>query len=84
MISVYNIKPKFQRSLRPVLELLHRMGVTANGITWSGIVLSAIGGAAFWFHPDGYMLAVIPAVLVCAHGSQNALDGMMAHLQPAE
>lgn len=77
MISVYNIKPKFQQLLRPVLELLHRMGVTANGITWSGIVLSAIGGAAFWFHPYGYMLAVIPAVLF-VRMAINALDGMMA------
>lgn len=77
MISVYNIKPKFQRLLRPVLELLHRMGVTANGITWSGIILSAIGGAAFCFHPYGYMLAVIPAVLF-VRMAINALDGMMA------
>lgn len=77
MISVYNIKPKFQAMLLPVLQLLHRTGVTANGITWSGIVLSALSGVAFWYHPFGYMLALTPVVLF-VRMAINALDGMMA------
>jgi CDP-diacylglycerol--glycerol-3-phosphate 3-phosphatidyltransferase len=77
MISVYKIKPKFQAFLLPVLQLLHRMGVTANGITWSGIILSALSGVAFWYHPSGYMLALTPIVLF-VRMAINALDGMMA------
>ena len=37
MISVYSIKPQFQRILTPILELLHRAKVTANQITWRAL-----------------------------------------------
>lgn len=77
MISVYKIKPKFQQLLRPVLELLHKMGVTANAITWSGILLSLAGGVLFWMHPYGKIFLLIPAVLF-VRMAINALDGMMA------
>ena len=44
MISVYSIKPQFQRILTPVLELLHHANVTANQITlWAGILSLVIG-----------------------------------------
>jgi len=77
MISIYNIKPKFQQLLRPVLVKLHAWGVTANGITWSAIVLSfCIGGLFFW-KPSGFMLVVLPASLLIRM-ALNALDGMMA------
>ncbi len=49
MISIYNIKPKFQAFLRPVLDLLHKMGVTANQITTGSLLLSLITGLLFWF-----------------------------------
>lgn len=77
MISVYKIKPKFQQLLRPVLELLHKMGVTANAITWSGILLSLAGGVLFWMHPYGKIFLLIPLVLF-VRMAINALDGMMA------
>jgi CDP-diacylglycerol--glycerol-3-phosphate 3-phosphatidyltransferase len=77
MISVYKIKPAFQRLLKPVLELLHKMGMTANAITCCGIVLSAAGGVIFWLHPYGKIFLLIPAVLF-VRMAINALDGMMA------
>jgi CDP-diacylglycerol---glycerol-3-phosphate 3-phosphatidyltransferase len=77
MISVYKIKPKFQQLLRPVLELLHKMGITANMITWSGILLSLGVGVLFWLHPHGKIFLVIPAALF-VRMAINALDGMMA------
>lgn len=77
MISIYNIKPKFQQLLRPVLVKLHALGVTANGLTWSAIILSfAIGGLFYW-KPSGFMLIVLPVVLLLRM-ALNALDGMMA------
>ncbi len=77
MISVYNIKPKFQKLLRPVLVRLHGMGVTANGITWSAILLSAAIGGLFYWKPYGWMLIVLPVSLL-VRMALNALDGMMA------
>lgn len=77
MISIYNIKPKFQQLLRPVLVKLHAMGVTANGITWSAIVLSFAVGGLFYWKPFGFMLNVLPVSLL-VRMALNALDGMMA------
>jgi CDP-diacylglycerol--glycerol-3-phosphate 3-phosphatidyltransferase len=77
MISLYNIKPKFQKLLRPVLVKLHAAGVTANGITWSAIILSFIVGGLFYWKPSGVMLLVLPLALL-VRMALNALDGMMA------
>ena len=77
MISVYNIKPKFQQLLKPVLEKLYKAGITANQITIAAIVFSMALGIGFWFHPYGKMFLIIPAGLFFRM-ALNALDGMMA------
>jgi len=79
MISLYNIKPRFQQLLRPVLEFLHKYGVTANAITWSAIVLSFLAGAFFWWKPNGISLIIVPLSLL-VRMALNALDGMMARI----
>lgn len=44
MISVYDLKSRFQTLLRPICERLARHGVTANQVTITAIVLSIIYG----------------------------------------
>ena len=39
MISMYKLKPKFQQLLKPLLKGFHKIGITANGITWMAILL---------------------------------------------
>ncbi len=77
MISTYTIKPKFQQLLKPVLEWLFKISITANTITWCAILLSAAIGLAIWLHPFGLMLLVLPIALLIRM-ALNALDGMMA------
>jgi CDP-diacylglycerol--glycerol-3-phosphate 3-phosphatidyltransferase len=77
MISIYSIKPKFQQLLKPVLELLYKMGMTANAITWIAILLSIGTGALLWIHPYGLSFIILPAALL-VRMALNALDGMMA------
>lgn len=77
MISVYLIKPKFQQLLKPLLGIFHRVGITANGITWMAILLSTAIGVLFWFFPNGHMLWIF-AVGLLVRMALNALDGMMA------
>jgi CDP-diacylglycerol--glycerol-3-phosphate 3-phosphatidyltransferase len=77
MLSVYNIKPKFQQLLRPVLRKLHQWGISANAITWAAIVLSFLAGGFFWWKPNGISLVVLPVCLLFRM-ALNALDGMMA------
>jgi len=79
MISVYSIKPQFQRVLTPILELLHRAKVTANQITWWACILSLVIGILFWFVGDvGRWLYLCLPVGLLIRMALNALDGMMA------
>jgi CDP-diacylglycerol--glycerol-3-phosphate 3-phosphatidyltransferase len=78
MISVYQLKPKFQALLLPVLKALHRQQVTANKITIAAMAWSAILGVLLFHSPEHpfYLLAVAFGLLV--RMALNALDGMMA------
>jgi CDP-diacylglycerol---glycerol-3-phosphate 3-phosphatidyltransferase len=78
MISVYNIKPRFQQLLRPVLTRLHGWGVSANAITLTAILLSAVTGWIIWqYHEQRWVFLVLPLALLLRM-ALNALDGMMA------
>ena len=79
MISTYKIKPKFQQLLKPLLIVFHKIGVTANGMTWTAILLSTAIGVLFWFFPNGHMLWIF-AIGLLVRMALNALDGMMAKM----
>lgn len=78
MISIYKIKPAFQKLLIPVLKGLHKIGVTANQITWSSIILSLIIGIAFWYAGKYRILFFVLPIGLLIRMALNALDGMMA------
>jgi CDP-diacylglycerol--glycerol-3-phosphate 3-phosphatidyltransferase len=78
MISIYNIKPKFQELLKPILELLHRKNITANQITVSSIFLSFLIGLSFWFADKNIFLYLTLPIGLFIRMALNALDGMMA------
>lgn len=78
MISVYQLKPRFQQLLLPILNELHKQRISANSITIMAIVWSALIGVLLFLstnHPI-YLLFVALGLLV--RMSLNALDGMMA------
>lgn len=77
MISVYQLKPKFQALLRPLLERLHQSGFTPNQLTWLGIILSLAMGIYALFGDRTVALLALPLVLLLRM-ALNALDGMMA------
>ncbi len=78
MISVYNIKPKFQQLLKPLLGALYKGGVTANHLTIAAIALSAGLGICLWYvQVMPAALLIVPAGLLLRM-ALNALDGMMA------
>ncbi|MBC5839738.1 CDP-alcohol phosphatidyltransferase family protein [Flavobacterium muglaense] len=80
MISIYNLKPKFQALLKPVLELLHSKGVTANQITIASVLWSFLVAAFFWFaDSNSYFFLALPIGLF-VRMALNALDGMMARI----
>jgi len=77
MPSIYELKPKFQGLLRPIVNGLARRGMTANQITLTALLLSlAAGGLIGWVH-GGWMLLILPPVLF-VRMALNAMDGMLA------
>ncbi|MGH8791493.1 MAG: CDP-alcohol phosphatidyltransferase family protein [Stackebrandtia sp.] len=78
MASVYQLKPAFQRLLRPAVGLLARIGVTANAVTLAAAALSvAVGGCVAIWPRDAWPLLLLPAFLVLRM-ALNAVDGMLA------
>jgi CDP-diacylglycerol--glycerol-3-phosphate 3-phosphatidyltransferase len=78
MPSIYQIKPRFQALLRPLVRGLAAAGVTANQVTLAAAVLSIAAGAviAHWVtEPKVWFL--LPVVLF-VRMALNAIDGMLA------
>lgn len=78
MISIYKIKPAFQKLLTPILTGLNKIGITANQITWSSILLSILISIAFWYADRNKLLFLVLPVGLLIRMALNALDGMMA------
>ncbi len=78
MASIYDIKPQFQRLLRPITRSLASAGVTANQVTVAAAALSCAVGACVALWPgDRWPLLVLPGFLF-VRMALNAIDGMLA------
>jgi len=77
MASIYDLKPAFQRLLRPLVARLVRAGVTPNQVTVAALLLSAAVGAVVAVTRARWSLLLLPGALLLRM-ALNALDGMMA------
>src|SRR6185436_7448833 len=77
MASIYDLKPAFQRLLRPLVAGLVRASVTPNQVTVGALLLSAAVGAVVAWTRARWSLLLLPPALF-ARMALNALDGMMA------
>jgi CDP-diacylglycerol--glycerol-3-phosphate 3-phosphatidyltransferase len=78
MPSIYDLKPRFQALLRPLVVRLHAAGVTANQVTLLACAVSLALGAALCLAAERRLLfALIPLWMLLRMGL-NAIDGMLA------
>lgn len=78
MPSVYDLKPRFQALLRPLVRWLAAARVTANQVTLGALGLSVAAGLAIAWQPEArWPLLLLPVVLF-ARMALNAVDGMLA------
>jgi CDP-diacylglycerol--glycerol-3-phosphate 3-phosphatidyltransferase len=78
MPSIYDLKPRFQALLRPIVKTLASAGVTANQVTVAAMVLSLATGACIALWPGRtWPMLLIPLVLFLRM-ALNAVDGMLA------
>lgn len=76
-MTLYQIKPAFQKLLRPLMFWLAHKGITANNITISAMVLSFITGVILCLWPYPQLFCLLPIILFIRM-ALNALDGMLA------
>lgn len=78
MLSIYQLKPKFQDLLRPWVQRLHARGVTANQVTVTAAALSLLVAALVALQVEHtWLFALIPLWMLLRMGL-NAADGMLA------
>ncbi len=77
MPSIYQLKPAFQRILRPFVRVLARAGVSANQVTLAAMLLAALVGVAVAICADRRILWLLPLALFLRM-ALNAIDGMLA------
>ena len=77
MPSVYDVKPRFQALLRPLVARLVRSRVTANQVTLAAMMLSVFTGGIIALFKSKGVLLLLPMVLL-VRMAMNAIDGMLA------
>jgi CDP-diacylglycerol--glycerol-3-phosphate 3-phosphatidyltransferase len=78
LISIYQLKPRFQNLLRPLVQRLFDRGITANQVTLGACAISlVVGGLAAVFAAHAWVFALIPLWMI-VRMALNAIDGMLA------
>ncbi|MBZ9819052.1 CDP-alcohol phosphatidyltransferase family protein [Mesorhizobium sp. CA4] len=78
MPTLYALKPAFQDRLRPLVDRLAAMGVTANSITMLAAALSIAAGMAIAVAPGSRLLLLLVPLVLFMRMALNAMDGMLA------
>jgi len=77
-MTIYDLKPKFQALLRPIVDSLHEKGITPNQVTWAALILSLFtGGLVAMTHGTWGTLLLVPFVMFIRM-ALNAIDGILA------
>jgi CDP-diacylglycerol--glycerol-3-phosphate 3-phosphatidyltransferase len=77
MISIYQLKPRFQSLLRPLVGRLASAGVTANAVTLLAMFVSCILGLVLALAADHRLFLLLP-LWMFLRMALNAVDGMLA------
>ncbi|HCW34472.1 MAG TPA: hypothetical protein DGB97_00180 [Staphylococcus sp.] len=77
-MSIYEIKPKFQQLLMPIVDWMRKIGMTPNQVTILALLLSiAMGIILSIFHENKWIYILMPIVMF-VRMALNAIDGVMA------
>lgn len=78
MITIYDLKPKFQAMLRPIVHFLSDRGITPNQVTVAALILSILTGLLIAFsHGATWTLLLVP-IIMFVRMAMNAIDGILA------
>jgi CDP-diacylglycerol--glycerol-3-phosphate 3-phosphatidyltransferase len=78
LATIYDLKPQFQKLLRPLSAALVRVGLSANEVTLGALLLSVAHGAWLALMPSSPWPLLLLPVTLFLRMAFNAIDGMMA------
>ncbi len=78
MASIYQLKPRFQALLRPLVVRLHAAGVTANQVTLGAALGSLLVAALVASLASQHWLFALIPLWMFLRMALNAIDGMLA------
>lgn len=78
MISIYQLKPRFQALLRPIVARFAATGITANQVTLAAMAVSLALGAWLYLHPQATAAFLLLPLWMFLRMAFNAVDGMLA------
>lgn len=78
MISIYQLKPRFQALLRPIVGRLAAAGVTANQVTLAAMLISLALGLGLFLNAGSSGAFLLLPLWMFLRMAFNAVDGMLA------
>ena len=76
-MTIYDLKPRFQALLRPLLKRFYDAGITANQVTLAALVASILVGIILVIFPNPTLFVILPFFLFIRM-ALNAIDGLLA------
>jgi CDP-diacylglycerol---glycerol-3-phosphate 3-phosphatidyltransferase len=76
--SIYDLKPKFQALLRPIVNFLVKVGITPNQITIFSAIASVGMGLLIACNQNSHTLLLILPLFLFLRMALNAIDGILA------
>ncbi len=77
-MTLYDIKPRFQALLRPLVKRLAAIGITANQVTLAAALGSVVLGVILAWYAEITVLFLAVPVWMFLRMALNAIDGMLA------
>lgn len=75
---MYELKPRFQALLRPLVGRLHAMGCTANQVTLLACAVSVVIGLSLYVQKPARWAFALVSLWMLVRMAFNAIDGMLA------
>jgi CDP-diacylglycerol--glycerol-3-phosphate 3-phosphatidyltransferase len=77
-MTIYDLKPKFQTLLRPIVEKLYEKSITPNQVTIMALILSFFGGLIVFLAQNNHTLLLVVPFVMFIRMALNAIDGILA------
>ena len=77
-MTIYDLKPKFQAFLRPIVQHLANKGITPNQVTMFAMLLSILVGATIALTEGTRWILLFVPLFMFLRMALNAIDGLLA------